>query len=1038
MRIDLSCPVELWRYELPGDKYPACTLILYNLSDRLMNSVEITLLLKDQADEEIERIVYRAHDLDGRPSTAFQMIVPVNDKTRAHSAEVIFEKVWFDDNSIWRRSRGSMIEYTSNALPNSRSLEMLRFVAGTNAVGYPQEQEGLWLCVCGRPNADYAVECVRCHRRRDQVFTRYNRESIEKLVSQRERQLAMQSKSAREDASRMQLQREEEYNKRKKRRRRIQAIVAAIVVVLGAAYGTVFHLLPHLNYQNAVTAMDNKDWGTAITAFAAMGEYRDAPTLLNSCNYQSAAELMAKGDDASLIAARDLFISLGDYEDADTQAMEAEYRRANLFLADGDTASAAELYELLDGYADSDDKLTECAYLDACTLADNGSWAEAETAFRTLGDYADSAAMADECVYQQALAAVEAQKPDDALALLEKIPDHTDAAALTQQAHYVKGTLLREDGDNEAAGNAFLLAGDYLDAAELVIACIYEPAEALLAEGNYSAAREMYARIIGHHDATEKYMFCSYTLADGALRDGEYALATSMLAVLPNDYKDTALLKQEVIYLPAKDALAAEDWQKAVDGFSRIPGYRDADTQLKKAQYGLAETLVKADRLDEAIALYEQLGSYKESVKRLRSARYTRAGQLMTAGEYARAAVLYEKLGNYSDSKTNYRKAIFAQADNAYDEGNYAGARALYMLLDGYASSETRVMACDYQIALKKAESGDKLAAAELFASVSGYEDAEYQSQVLYYDLAEEAVANGQPILAGRYYALAGDYGDARAQAEENFDAYYLELSVTAQDAMDEGDYRLAITLLGAIDLNNLPGKYADLATMYQEAYYLEGVRLFDAGQPYEARAYFEKFPEYRASKTYLNRNCYRIIGDWMTDDGIRFTFREDGTCLANGLEIYFAVSGTYSVLTGETPESLTQTHKISDITATTLNLRDEREESAALYRLHRMTEEELALISAPTEAPATEVPPTDTPATTTEEPTPAVETPGPEQLTATPAATDTVITTETPATTDAPVTTETPATETDTEATATPAAPTATPNPDSFLVVDE
>ena len=179
-----------------------------------------------------------------------------------------------------------------------------------------------------------------------------------------------------------------------------------------------------------------------------------------------------------------------------------------------------------------------------------------------------------------------------------------------------------------------------------------------------------------------------------------------------------------------------------------------------------------------------------------------------------------------------------------------------------------------------------------------------------------------------------------------------------------------------------------------------------------------------------------------MTDDGIRFSFREDGTCLANGLEIYFAVSGTYSVLTGETPETLTLTHRISDITASTLNLRDEREESAALYRLHRMTEEELALINAPTETPATEVPPTETPAAT--ESTPAVDTPAIGQTTETPTTTDTATVTETPVTTDvpavtdAPVTTDTPATETASETTGTPAVPTSTPNPDSFLVVDE
>ena len=56
MRIDLTCPVEMWRYELPTGEFPACGLMLYNLSDRIVSSVEVTLILKDKTGEELERI----------------------------------------------------------------------------------------------------------------------------------------------------------------------------------------------------------------------------------------------------------------------------------------------------------------------------------------------------------------------------------------------------------------------------------------------------------------------------------------------------------------------------------------------------------------------------------------------------------------------------------------------------------------------------------------------------------------------------------------------------------------------------------------------------------------------------------------------------------------------------------------------------------------------------------------------------------------------------------------------------------------------
>ena len=103
-------------------------------------------------------------------------------------------------------------------------------MAGSNAVGYPENQDGVWVCVCGRPNPPYLHTCVRCQRSREQVFARYNKEAIEKIAAQRDQQLALKAKAAREDASRLQLEREQEYDKKKKKQRRaikITAIAAA-------------------------------------------------------------------------------------------------------------------------------------------------------------------------------------------------------------------------------------------------------------------------------------------------------------------------------------------------------------------------------------------------------------------------------------------------------------------------------------------------------------------------------------------------------------------------------------------------------------------------------------------------------------------------------------------------------------------------------------------------------------------------------------------------------------------------------------------
>lgn len=170
----------MWRAELPREDYPACELIMYNLSDKLVISCEVTLLLQGQDGEELERLIYRAHALEGRPRSVFPMVVPVEESLHPTGLEVIIEKVWYDDNDVWRRGKGSLCEYTSNALPNGRNLELLRFVAGSNAVGYPENQDGVWVCVCGRPNPPYLHTCVRCQRSRSRSLPDTIRKPLKK------------------------------------------------------------------------------------------------------------------------------------------------------------------------------------------------------------------------------------------------------------------------------------------------------------------------------------------------------------------------------------------------------------------------------------------------------------------------------------------------------------------------------------------------------------------------------------------------------------------------------------------------------------------------------------------------------------------------------------------------------------------------------------------------------------------------------------------------------------------------------------------
>ena len=169
--IDLTCPAEIFRTALPTETIPAATLTLFNLSDRVITSAEVLLRLLDEDGGETERLAYRGRALNGRPHSTFLMTVPCAPAEDLHSIDVIIEKVWYADNEVWRRNPANAVEYLPNALPVSPALTSLQYAAGDTAVGYPSLQNGLWVCVCGRPNPEEADICARCGRQKDMIFS---------------------------------------------------------------------------------------------------------------------------------------------------------------------------------------------------------------------------------------------------------------------------------------------------------------------------------------------------------------------------------------------------------------------------------------------------------------------------------------------------------------------------------------------------------------------------------------------------------------------------------------------------------------------------------------------------------------------------------------------------------------------------------------------------------------------------------------------------------------------------------------------------
>jgi len=60
MKIDLTCPVELWQYAMPTKEDAECTFVMNNLSDKVVTSVQVTLSCFDENDELVKKERYES------------------------------------------------------------------------------------------------------------------------------------------------------------------------------------------------------------------------------------------------------------------------------------------------------------------------------------------------------------------------------------------------------------------------------------------------------------------------------------------------------------------------------------------------------------------------------------------------------------------------------------------------------------------------------------------------------------------------------------------------------------------------------------------------------------------------------------------------------------------------------------------------------------------------------------------------------------------------------------------------------------------
>lgn len=955
MKIDLTCPVELWQYAMPAQGEGECTFTMNNLSDKVVTSVQVTLHCFDANDDLLFRQTERVQGLKAGVGERFSLVILPSEWNGVEGVDLVIEKVWFDDATVWRKGNAPLAHYEPNALPAGRALDELRFVAGPDAVGYPQVQDQVWLCVCGRANAPENQRCCRCERRRDAVFASFSQENVKHVIASHEQKLNETARKAREENNVLQENREKQRAARRRRRKKAVRLAVSGVVLAAAVVAVTQWGLPTLKYHTASQLLEDGEYDQAIAAFSGMGDYRDAETQVLECEYQKAMALLAEGNGDSMLEAEQLFLSLGTYAQSQENAKEAAYCLANLYLEQGLYEKAAERYQALGTYDQSERKLQESIYRQACAMYDAEGYEAARALLLGLNGYEPAAAKLQACTYELARGKLEAgayQQALDELAGLD--PSYQDTQLLTKQAYYALAEADVAADAYESAGERYLLAGDYSDAQAKANDCLYRLAVQTKAAGEYEKARDLFLRIPTYLDSEGQAQSCVYEQATALIDQKDYAGGAALLETIVG-YGDAQAKLDECRFLQAQAALDAGDAAGAEALLESIVEYRGSVTQLKKVRYQLAQADFEAGNYSDALGRFEWLQTYRDSATKAKQCRYAIANAALEAGQYDTAIESLEALGGYKDSKELLEEARYQRAMALLGQGDEAGAKAALSDMTGSKRAAQALEEMSLKEADKLYEAGDYAAAAPLYAAYTS-DTAKERLNACRYQLALALKESGDLPGAGAAFQELGKYQDAARQSEECYAAYYGQVAQQARDAMDKQDYEGVVRALHGFEMNALSGSYQDLPELYNEACYQIAEQLYRDGKPYEAIAYYQQVGDYRdAREEKLGRGVYLILGQWQSATGKTAVFRMDGTCDLMGEELCYQVSNV-RLLTGPDPEHLTLTHKLSRIDENSMSLRDIRDGADDVYKFTRVGEYSLPLVDitlSEAEAPA-------------------------------------------------------------------------------------
>lgn len=237
MLLQLDCPLEVRAAHITSDSSGRvrAELSLANLAAQTIVSFRGAARY---VGEDGALLLEQPLDLDGLhmpPRDVSSLPVAADGAQGTADITLIISHIYYEGLRMPWKPRGGPVYIKPPLAPDEESLRQLRMVAGEDVVCYPRLHMAYWQCVCGRANADGAVECVRCGRSRGMVMRTLTRDVVRAEFPVRQRVAKQAQEDARSEARRKNRQRADSamrYQRKMLIRRTATLLSLALILVL--------------------------------------------------------------------------------------------------------------------------------------------------------------------------------------------------------------------------------------------------------------------------------------------------------------------------------------------------------------------------------------------------------------------------------------------------------------------------------------------------------------------------------------------------------------------------------------------------------------------------------------------------------------------------------------------------------------------------------------------------------------------------------------------------------------------------------------